>query len=42
MRFHAASSSTARMTLTDTALTVVGNIKANKFVANGSSLDLKM
>ncbi|MFM7990618.1 MAG: hypothetical protein ACKPKO_65985 [Candidatus Fonsibacter sp.] len=38
-RFHAASSSTARMTLTGTTLTLVGDIKANNFEANGNVLN---
>ncbi|MFM7978127.1 MAG: hypothetical protein ACKPKO_02330, partial [Candidatus Fonsibacter sp.] len=41
LRFHVNSNATARMVLNDTSLTVAGDMKANNFVANVSSLSLK-
>jgi hypothetical protein len=40
-RFNVNSSSTSRMVLTDTSLTVAGDVKANNFIANSGSLNLK-
>jgi hypothetical protein len=40
-RFNVNSSSTSRMVLTDTSLTVAGDVRANNFIANSGSLNLK-
>ena len=41
MRFNVNASTTSRMVLTDTSLTVAGDVKANNFIANSGSLNLK-
>ena len=41
MRFNANSDDTSRMVLTDTTLTVAGDVRSTNFIANGSSLNLK-
>ena len=39
LKFHVNSNPTARKELNDTSLTVARDMKANNFVANGSSLN---
>ena len=41
MLFDVNSNATSRMVLTDTALTVAGDVRAKNFIANCASLNLK-